>query len=119
MTQAVEQFKIAQKGLGNPECTKTYTATMGIPCSHMLKQKLVDGRPLQKHDFHWCWWLDSWNEEAIAEHVEDGNDSLTDILERIERQHENLLPHQRNVVELELSQLSHVTKHLPVFLSSF
>lgn len=42
-------------------CTRTFTATMGLPCAHVVKDRLVRNVPLQLADFHTHWHVDRFS----------------------------------------------------------
>ena len=48
--------------LSLPECTHVMTATMGLPCQHIIQQRMLDNQPLRVTDFHKQWRLDRYSE---------------------------------------------------------
>ena len=45
-----------------PECTHAMTTTMGLPCQHVIQQRMLNNEPLQVDDFHKQWRLDRYSE---------------------------------------------------------
>ncbi|CAG8855693.1 18658_t:CDS:2, partial [Gigaspora margarita] len=38
-------------------CTSTFRSTMGLPCSHIIHERLEAKQTLQKADIHEHWWI--------------------------------------------------------------
>ncbi|KAI0995365.1 hypothetical protein K3495_g12817 [Podosphaera aphanis] len=51
------QLKLRKFGIPIPECTCNFTVSMGLPCYHIIEQKLLSYQQLITTDFHRHWHL--------------------------------------------------------------
>src|SRR3954464_3351617 len=42
-----------------PTCTRTFTTTLGLPCAHIVQDRLLQKSSLRPEDFHPQWYLDN------------------------------------------------------------
>ena len=56
--EAQKQFKILEKKDLTEPCSRTFYEGSGIPCSHMIGQRLKEHADLEPDDFHSQWCLD-------------------------------------------------------------
>ena len=55
------QYNNAQV-LSLPDCTHAMSTNMGMPCQHVIQQRMRDNEPLRVTDFHKQWRLDRYSE---------------------------------------------------------
>lgn len=59
------------------QCSNLWAQQMGLPCSHVLRQKIADGQMIEMRDIHrhWYLWRDNGNDldadEDILRHTQD------------------------------------------------
>ena len=90
-----EQFEKSKRMTSNdPACTDFIWTTMGLPCSHKLKELLDSNKSLTQEDFHPHWWV-------IKQHTmppSSNSNSISQILSQMEARLQEAPPHQRGLL---------------------
>jgi hypothetical protein len=104
LNKVYEQLQKARHLDVGATCSGRFRTTMGLPCSHEIKELLSSGRSLTLDHFHQHWWLVKPEDPADA--VVDQQPTFEDALTQLQSQHENLPPHQQRLLEDQLVGLS-------------
>lgn len=59
-----------------PACTGTFRTTMGLPCAHMIQQRLEEKAALTLQDVHPHWWIVGREEPVPLVQVREGEEEL-------------------------------------------
>ena len=94
MKLTLEQY---QKSLA-PEvepCGDLFTNTMGIPCSHRIRQIMGNDLILNVNHFDQYWWLDQ--PQGVVTVPNDENIDMDTLISHIRQHNDLLMPHQRKI----------------------
>ena len=84
-------------------CSNTFTQTMGIPCSHQIRQMRLNNTIFTINDFNKHWWLNQ--PEILAPAPRPEILSTSDTLLRIQRRSDLLMPHHRQMFLSRLNEI--------------
>ena len=94
LTLARAEYQKSLKSEYQP-CTKIFTATMGIPCSHTIRIMLENGTNFTVIDFDKYWWLTQ--PEKVTPVLHEDAPVLGNLIDRIEERYDQFQLHQRTL----------------------
>lgn len=102
-----EQFiKASHATYDNPlePCTGTFTTSMGLPCAHIIQERLANNQLLDLNDIHQHWWINNYH-LPLQSQVENEDNSLSQLLEEFRQQYTSWSVSQQEVAQNKLVSL--------------
>lgn len=89
----------------DPPCSNSFQTVWGLPCEHVLRQLLVEGKQLELHHFDDHWYLQQ-NDALLPAQVEQPEATLPTVLENVTANFTQLPTHQQQAMVEDLNRLS-------------
>ncbi|PIA24917.1 hypothetical protein AQUCO_04100189v1 [Aquilegia coerulea] len=105
-----EQYKLALSDSWFSVCKGQFTATMGLPCAHMMR--CMKDRALQLSDIHPQWRIDKLSFEDGDIESNNETDDLTGLFQKLEKSYHQWPIAQKEYAQAQLSQL--INSSVPV-----
>jgi hypothetical protein len=90
-------------------CTGILRSTMGLPCSHLISERITNNQTLQQADIHEHWWIQGRHLEFLGDLTRPVNGDHTDLqllLQFLTQQYQFWPPHQQAAARTQLEELS-------------
>ena len=106
-----EWIKASNATLDSPldPCTGILSSTMGLPCSHLISERITNGQTLQQTDIHEHWWIQGRHFEFLGDLTHPVNGDCTNLqllLQSFAQQYQFWPPHQQAAARTQLEELS-------------
>ena len=82
---------------------------MGLPCSHLISERIANGQTLQQTDIHEHWWIQGRHFEFLGDLTHPVNGDCTNLqllLQSFAQQYQFWPPHQQAAARTQLEELS-------------
>lgn len=88
-------------------CTGVFRSTMGLPCSHLISERLATGQALQQSDIHEHWWIQGRQIEFLEPTylINSDRSDLQPLLQSLAQAYQFWPLHQQATVYSQLEQL--------------
>ncbi|CAG8746078.1 8130_t:CDS:2, partial [Racocetra fulgida] len=99
-----EQFiKASHTTLDNPltSCKGTFNASIGLPCAHIIQERLAANQLLSLDDFHKHWWIENYHQLPL----QPEKNSLPQLIEELNLKYISWPVFQQLVAQDTLSRL--------------
>ncbi|CAJ0638733.1 16569_t:CDS:2 [Entrophospora sp. SA101] len=106
-----EWIKASNATLDSPlnPCSGILSSMMGLPCSHLISERIANGQTLQQTDIHEHWWIKGRHFEFLGDltHPANGDHAnLQLLLQSFAQQYQFWPPHQQAAARTQLEELS-------------
>ncbi|CAJ0824060.1 6002_t:CDS:2 [Entrophospora sp. SA101] len=106
-----EWIKASNATLDSPlnPCSGILSSTMGLPCSHLISERIANGQTLQQTDIHEHWWIKGRHFEFLGDLTRPANGdhaNLQLLLQSFAQQYQFWPPHQQAAARTQLEELS-------------
>ncbi|CAJ0752946.1 11882_t:CDS:2, partial [Entrophospora sp. SA101] len=106
-----EWIKASNATLDSPlnPCSGILSSTMGLPCSHLISERIANGQTLQQTDIHEHWWIKGCHFEFLGDltcPVNGDHTNLQLLLQSFAQQYQFWPPHQQAAAHTQLEELT-------------
>nr|CAG8652006.1 14323_t:CDS:1 [Entrophospora candida] len=106
-----EWIKASNATLDSPlnPCSGILSSTMGLPCSHLISERIANSQTLQQTDIHEHWWIKGCHFEFLGDLTRPANGdhaNLQLLLQSFAQQYQFWPPHQQAAARTQLEELS-------------